>query len=182
MKPSRIHPEYFQRIIKFAELLRCTTDNFELEIRRLYEEEKMSADEIAEKLSAVERITSRSVLRWLEKTGERRKKEDAFRLAASRGRVVWAYRKLKDGVEMNRKQLSQKTRYLVKERDGFRCVLCGANPATGALLEIDHIIPRCDGGSNKLENLRTVCYDCNMGKRLANNESGSVRIVLESGK
>jgi len=39
------------------------------------------------------------------------------------------------------------------------------------VLEVDHIIPRAKGGGNNIENLQTLCFDCNRGKRdrLLNN-------------
>ena len=68
------------------------------------------------------------------------------------------------------------------EKNGFRCVACGWQPPnippkydgknalyshTGErfiCLEVDHIIPRSAGGSNKLENLQTLCSKCNARK------------------
>jgi 5-methylcytosine-specific restriction endonuclease McrA len=42
-------------------------------------------------------------------------------------------------------------------RDGGMCVLCGA-PATDA----DHIVPRAQGGSDDLANLRSLCHRCHL--------------------
>lgn len=53
-------------------------------------------------------------------------------------------------------------RYQVLNRDR-NCVLCGAGPKQGNL-QVDHIIPRSKGGSNKIENLQTLCAPCNRGK------------------
>lgn len=60
--------------------------------------------------------------------------------------------------------ISSALRYQVFERDGFRCVMCGATAATGASLEVDHIVPRARGGSNAMANLQTLCDRCNRGK------------------
>lgn len=46
--------------------------------------------------------------------------------------------------------------WYIKERDGEKCVDCGA---TGNL-EVHHIIPRKDGGSDHPANLKTLCHDC----------------------
>jgi 5-methylcytosine-specific restriction enzyme A len=51
----------------------------------------------------------------------------------------------------------------VLSRDGYKCVFCGRN-SKEVTLEIDHIIPFAGGGSNKSDNLQTLCFDCNRGK------------------
>jgi hypothetical protein len=63
-----------------------------------------------------------------------------------------------------KRNVSVRTRHQILERDGFKCVDCGASPATGAVLEVDHTIPISKGGSNDPSNLRTLCSDCNRGK------------------
>lgn len=62
-----------------------------------------------------------------------------------------------------RKPLSKKLRFLVLERDGFRCQLCGKT-ARGTKLEVDHRVPVSKGGTDSLNNLWTLCIDCNRGK------------------
>jgi 5-methylcytosine-specific restriction protein A len=49
----------------------------------------------------------------------------------------------------------QRLREQVLARDGGRCQLCG-QPAQ----QVDHIVPRADGGSDALDNLRAVCGRC----------------------
>jgi hypothetical protein len=63
-----------------------------------------------------------------------------------------------------REPLGLSKRYFVLKRDGFQCVLCGAS-GKDAQLEIDHILPVSAGGKDNLENLRTLCFKCNRGKR-----------------
>jgi 5-methylcytosine-specific restriction endonuclease McrA len=56
-------------------------------------------------------------------------------------------------------------RYTVLNRDRFRCVVDGRSPATHPVtLHVDHIKPWAEGGETVLENLRTLCSDCNLGK------------------
>lgn len=57
-------------------------------------------------------------------------------------------------------------RFKVFMRDRFRCVACGRSPAThpNVLLHADHIVSVFDGGRTTLENLQTLCQDCNLGK------------------
>lgn len=62
-----------------------------------------------------------------------------------------------------RKSISKKTRFEVFKRDGFKCQYCGAE-APKFVLNVDHIKPVADGGSNDMMNLITACFDCNSGK------------------
>lgn len=60
--------------------------------------------------------------------------------------------------------LSLRKRFFVLKRDGFTCKICGAN-GPGVKLEVDHIVPVAEGGSDSLDNLQTLCFECNRGKR-----------------
>ncbi len=57
-------------------------------------------------------------------------------------------------------------RFKVFLRDRFRCVACGRSPATHLNIELhaDHVISVHDKGKTELENLQTLCQDCNLGK------------------
>ena len=55
-------------------------------------------------------------------------------------------------------------RWQVFERDDFRCVACGASAVDGAILHVDHILPRSKGGLDTMENFQTLCQNCNIGK------------------
>ncbi|PSO88617.1 MAG: HNH endonuclease [Cyanobacteria bacterium SW_8_48_13] len=54
-------------------------------------------------------------------------------------------------------------RVSVLHRDGHKCVFCGRS-AKQLQLEVDHIVPFSQGGSNNSQNLQTLCIDCNRGK------------------
>lgn len=45
------------------------------------------------------------------------------------------------------------------EMDQWKCTICGYDTLDAAL-QISHVVPRCKGGSNNIENLRTVCSNC----------------------
>ncbi len=61
---------------------------------------------------------------------------------------------------------SLRLRFNVLKRDNFKCLKCGRSPSThpGLVLEIDHKNPYSKGGETILENLETLCLDCNRGK------------------
>jgi len=65
--------------------------------------------------------------------------------------------------KLKRKAISKKLRLLILERDGYRCRLCGRT-AKETKLEVDHITPVAKGGTDSLNNLWTLCIDCNRGK------------------
>lgn len=68
--------------------------------------------------------------------------------------------------------MSDSLRYDILKRDGFKCVLCGATVADGVKLHVDHIVPVSRGGKTVKENLRTLCDNCNLGKRDKYDPSG----------
>ncbi len=57
-------------------------------------------------------------------------------------------------------------RYKILSRDRFKCVKCGSSPAIdpSCQLHIDHKVPFSRGGKTILENLQTLCENCNLGK------------------
>ncbi len=109
-------------------------------------------------------ITPRSVERMIKKAGLTRTKSQAFRLAIKTGRMK--YRRLGPGMSAKefRKGITLTLRYATFKKDGFKCTLCGHNVKDGFKLEVDHIVRPIDGGKNVLENLRTLCSSCNIGR------------------
>lgn len=65
----------------------------------------------------------------------------------------------------------QRTRKAVLERDGHRCLACGA---TGVRFEVDHIVPLAAGGSNEPANLRTMCVLCHRARTTTRLDSSNV--------
>lgn len=64
---------------------------------------------------------------------------------------------------VERGKVTNKMRFAVMARDGYRCVKCG-RPDSRVYLEIDHIIPIAKGGKSTYDNLQTLCHDCNVRK------------------
>ena len=61
-------------------------------------------------------------------------------------------------------KVTRAMRYDVLRRDGFRCVKCGRGREDGVKLHVDHIKPVSRGGKSVMDNLQTLCEDCNCGK------------------
>lgn len=61
------------------------------------------------------------------------------------------------------RKISPGLRKEVFMRDGYRCVECGATKDESRL-EVDHIIPISKGGTNDIDNLQTLCRECNQNK------------------
>ncbi len=74
--------------------------------------------------------------------------------------------------EYQRKLMTPTLRYEIMQRDGFKCVLCGRTAEDGVKLQVDHIKPVSKGGKTIKENLRTLCNECNLGKRDKYDENG----------
>jgi ATP adenylyltransferase len=73
-----------------------------------------------------------------------------------RGIRIWDHRMIDD------EPVPDSVRYQVLKRDR-RCLLCGAT-AKDKPLHVDHIVPRSKGGATSLDNLQTLCFECNGGK------------------
>ena len=65
-----------------------------------------------------------------------------------------------------RREISDRQRFRILVRDGFRCKACGASPLIkqGVELHVDHILPSSKGGETTDNNLETKCAQCNLGK------------------
>ena len=61
-------------------------------------------------------------------------------------------------------KVTRAMRYDVLRRDGFHCVRCGRGREDGVKLHVDHVIPVSRGGKSVMDNLQTLCEDCNCGK------------------
>lgn len=64
-----------------------------------------------------------------------------------------------------REQINDKLRYAVLQRDNSTCQRCGRGIADGVKLAVDHKVPVNMGGATTLDNLWTLCTECNGGKK-----------------
>lgn len=70
-----------------------------------------------------------------------------------------------------RREISDRQRFRILVRDGFRCKSCGASPLvqSGIELHVDHVLPWSKGGETTDDNLVAKCKQCNLGKGNAFN-------------
>jgi Homing endonuclease associated repeat/HNH endonuclease len=70
-----------------------------------------------------------------------------------------------------RREISDRQRFRILVREGFRCKSCGASPLMqpGVELHVDHILPWSKGGETTDDNLESKCKQCNLGKGNAFN-------------
>ncbi|MGA9378258.1 MAG: helicase-related protein, partial [Phormidium sp.] len=79
--------------------------------------------------------------------------------------VEWILRKRRNSLDKSTfkeepaivTQPSKTVKDQVKKRDNFRCLCCGQN----GQLQVDHINPKYHGGTHLLDNLQTLCVNCN---------------------
>lgn len=70
-----------------------------------------------------------------------------------------------------RSGISLRLRMDIFKRDGFQCQICGIPkfdsgvPNPRVRLEVDHKVAVVKGGSDDPDNLWTLCFECNRGKR-----------------
>ena len=62
---------------------------------------------------------------------------------------------------VERGKVTNKMRFAIYQRDGYRCRKCGRRTDD---LEVDHIIPISKGGKSTFDNLQTLCHRCNVRK------------------
>lgn len=62
---------------------------------------------------------------------------------------------------VERGKVTNKMRFAVYDRDGWRCRKCGRKTND---LEVDHIYPIAKGGKTTFDNLQTLCHRCNVKK------------------
>ena len=96
-------------------------------------------------------------------------KIDEFNVA--RGQDVWEHRKKSKGY------VSGTVRYEVLKSAKYKCELCGISADVKAL-EVDHIVPRSNGGSDDITNFQALCYSCNATKR--DRDDADLRGIADS--
>ncbi|WP_233705962.1 HNH endonuclease [Helicobacter felis] len=66
----------------------------------------------------------------------------------------------------------------ILERDGYKCVICGAGQKEGVELHVDHIKPKDLGGQASLENGQTLCARHNFLKKNFNQTETGKKMFM----
>lgn len=70
-------------------------------------------------------------------------------------------------------------KFLIHQRDGFRCAYCGSRPLEDDVkLILDHLIPYSRGGQHTAGNLITACSRCNLSKHAKTLPAESLEYFL----
>ena len=110
-----------------------------------------------EQLAKQYNVTVRTIQRIARKYGVIRTQAVANKLMAKHKR----YHTIPIELRVKRKQISQKTRYIMISTHPY-CTLCGQPAGQDIRLEIDHIDE--NPMNNNLSNLQVLCSSCNTGK------------------
>jgi hypothetical protein len=86
------------------------------------------------------------------------------------------------------RSISGETRAFVLERNGYTCQMCGLaasdpdplHPGLKVRLTMGHIIDKSKGGTDRPENLRAVCTNCNQGlQNIAPPKPGRIELLKQ---
>ncbi len=102
-------------------------------------------------------------------------------VATKTGYILTSLTPTKDALK--RDTINAKLRYAVLQRDNSTCQRCGRSIADGVKLAVDHKIPVDMGGETTIDNLWTLCTDCNGGKKsfFNDNEATLMKEIRELG-
>jgi len=78
--------------------------------------------------------------------------------------VAFGFKYIKGKDYKRRAKIKPSLRFNILKRDGYRCQICGRSGQDGVVLEVDHKHPVVKGGNSSLDNLWTLCFNCNRGK------------------
>ena len=132
-------------------------------------------------------ISDKTLWQWEKITDSAREDEEIeiARVKALQGQksIVSIIRhiNLKEKGLRKRKTIPKSLRHEIFKRDNYQCVECGATN-NEIVLEIDHILPIKQGGTDELSNLQTLCEKCNLAKsdrKWIGNNSNETKLLCE---
>jgi 5-methylcytosine-specific restriction protein A len=68
----------------------------------------------------------------------------------------------------------QKLRADILRRDENMCQVCADSGRVSVATEVDHIIPKVEGGTDDPSNLQAICHTCHEGKTMMERRGGSI--------
>lgn len=88
------------------------------------------------------------------------------------------------GVEYQQGTLAgYEIREYLSEKFGHKCCYCGKSEGEGRRFEVEHIVPKSRGGSNRISNLAWSCHDCNQKKdKMTAEEYGYPNVQIQAQK
>jgi 5-methylcytosine-specific restriction protein A len=60
------------------------------------------------------------------------------------------------------------------------CEVCEAQGFITRAIEVDHVIPRAEGGTDEFENLRSICHHCHAVKTAIDARRGTARRIART--
>lgn len=90
-------------------------------------------------------------------------REKVERFKERRGVAIWEHRRPATGI------IPSSVRFNTFKRAAGRCELCGV-PHEERALDVDHIVPRSEGGTDDPENLQALCWRCNQDLTTSSGE------------
>jgi 5-methylcytosine-specific restriction endonuclease McrA len=105
----------------------------------------------------------RGIIRDLINQANSQKADKPIKPKAKKVSVPKSQPQTKQKTKKRSRHIPLSIRFAVLQRDGHKCVSCGKSPPE-VVLEIDHKKPFSKGGSNNINNLQTLCFECNRGK------------------
>lgn len=75
----------------------------------------------------------------------------------------------------------RRKRAAVLKRDGYVCQCCQRGGRVTLATEVDHVVPRAEGGSDDETNLQAICAECHKAKTVAEAARGVGRKSSHSG-
>ncbi len=170
---SRLYAEYQKEVVALTETGKFLTNIGKLKYSRLLSVEKrLIKQTIYEKPHTDFYIDVKLCCSRINGDVYARKKERyhadyiLFLIKRLRKRNGYFYndREIWDSIcKVERGKVSNKLRFTIYKRDGYRCRKCGVSQRY-AQLEIDHVIPIAKGGKSTYDNLQTLCHKCNVEK------------------
>ncbi|MBO7187136.1 MAG: HNH endonuclease [Clostridia bacterium] len=166
---KRIYEKYIEEVAKITEFGRYKSENPKLKKTTLQTiEQKLFGENILKpKMKYVAHVIlycskiNGAVYKRKCRDFEEEKIKNLIKRLNDKNREFFNDRGIWDAIcRVERGKVSNKMRFAIYKRDGYRCCNCGKTQEVECL-EIDHIKPISKGGKSTYDNLQTLCKRCN---------------------